>query len=348
MAQARILLTGASGFIAKHVALQLLEAGYRVRGTVRTVEKGETLRRTLAANGAAVSRLEMVTADLKRDEGWSEAAAGCAMVCHMASPLPLRQPRDRQALVPTAKGGALRVVAAAARAGAERLVMTSSVAAMSYGHGKAHSGTIGEADWSNTEAREISPYAISKTQAEAAAWEAAKGAGLDMVSINPVLVVGPLLDDEPGASMQLVRLMMRGRMPVVPDISSGFVDVRDVAAAHVAALTAEGAVDRRFLLSAGTLSLLEVGRAIAEAVPEYRARIPRFVLPDFVVRLAALAVPDARSVAAELGRGKTLVCEPAKRVLGFAPKKPNDAIAAAALSLHNKDAVGRPASRRLD
>ena len=141
MTQERVLLTGASGFIAKHVALQLLDAGYRVRGTVRTAEKGEKLRRTLAENGADVSQLEIVSADLMRDDGWDEAAAGCDLVCHMASPLPLRQPRDRQALVPAAKGGAVRVVEAAARAGARRLVMTSSVAAMSYGHGKEHSST---------------------------------------------------------------------------------------------------------------------------------------------------------------------------------------------------------------
>ncbi|MCE7028373.1 NAD-dependent epimerase/dehydratase family protein [Jiella avicenniae] len=348
MADERILLTGASGFIAKHVALQLLEAGYRVRGTVRTEEKGEALRQTLAANEADVSRLEIALADLMGEAGWDAAAAGCDRVCHMASPLPLRQPRDRQALVPAAKGGALRVVAAAAKAGARRLVMTSSVAAMSYGHGKKHSGVIGEADWSNTEAPDISPYAISKTEAEAAAWTAAKAAGLDMVSINPVLVVGPLLDDEPGASMQLVRLMMRGRMPAVPAISSGFVDVRDVAAAHVAALGADGAVGRRFLLSAGTLSLMEVGRAIGSAVPEYRPKLPRFVLPDFVVRLAALVVPDARSVAAELGRGKTLVCDPAKAVLGFSPRTPQDATAAAALSLREKGAVDDRGSRRID
>ncbi|NDW07271.1 NAD-dependent epimerase/dehydratase family protein [Jiella pacifica] len=339
MTQERVLLTGASGFIAKHVALQLLDAGYRVRGTVRTAEKGEKLRRTLAENGADVSQLEIVSADLMRDDGWDEAAAGCDLVCHMASPLPLRQPRDRQALVPAAKGGAVRVVEAAARAGARRLVMTSSVAAMSYGHGKEHSGTIGEADWSNVEASDISPYAISKTEAEAAAWKAAKVGGLDMVSINPVLVVGPLLDDEAGASMQLVRLMMRGRMPAVPDIASGFVDVRDVAAAHVAALTAEGAVGRRFLLSAGTLSLLEFGKAIGEAVPDYGDKMPRFVLPNFVVRLAALVSSDARSVVGELGRGKTLVCDPAKAMLGFAPRGPKDAIAAAARSLRDKGAV---------
>ncbi|WAP68870.1 NAD-dependent epimerase/dehydratase family protein [Jiella pelagia] len=339
MADERILLTGASGFIAKHVALQLLEAGYRVRGTVRTAEKGEQLRRTLAVHGADVTRLEIALADLMRDDGWDAAATGCDRVCHMASPLPMRQPRERLALVPAAKGGAVRVVEAAARAGAARLVMTSSVAAMSYGHGRKHTAPIGEADWSNTEAKDISPYAISKTEAESAAWAAANRAGLQMVAINPVLVVGPLLDDLSGASMQLIGMMMRGKMPAVPDVSLGFVDVRDVAAAHVAAMTAEDAVSRRFLLSAGSLSLMDLGRAIGEATPEYRRKLPRFVLPNALVRLAALVLVDARSVVAELGRGKTLVTEPARAVLGFAPKNPEAAIAAAARSLRERNLV---------
>ncbi len=339
MADERILITGASGFIAKHVALQLLGAGYRVRGTVRTAEKGDKLRQTLAANGADVSKLEIALADLMGDAGWDTAAAGCDRVCHMASPLPMRQPRERLALVPPARDGAVRVVEAAAKAGARRLVMTSSVAAMSYGHERTRTAPIGEADWSNTDASDISPYAISKTVAESAAWTAAKRADLDMVAINPVVVLGPLLDDAPGASMKLVAMMMRGKMPAVPDITLGLVDVRDVAAAHVAALTAEAAVGRRFLLSAGSLALMALGRAIAEAAPEYRRKVPRFVLPNGLVRLAALLSADARSVAGELGRAKILVTEPAKSVLGFAPKAPEDAIASAALSLRDRGVV---------
>lgn len=336
MAAERVLLTGASGFIAKHVALGLLGAGYRVRGTVRTAEKGEKLQRTLAESGADMSRFEIALADLMNDGGWDEAAAGCELVCHTASPLPIRQPKERDALVPAAKGGALRVVQAAAKAGARRLVMTSSAAAMSYGHGRDRSAPIGEADWSNTAAKEMSPYAISKTEAEAAAWKAANAAGLDMVAINPVVVLGPLLDDEPGASMKLIRMMMAGRMPMVPDIGLGIVDVRDVAAMHIGALTAEEAVGRRFLLTAGSLSLIEMGRAIAAAAPDYRRKVPRFVLPSFVARLAALAVPDARSLAAEIGRAREMVTTPARTILGFQPHRPEDAVAAAALSLHDK------------
>ncbi|MBO0902624.1 NAD-dependent epimerase/dehydratase family protein [Jiella sonneratiae] len=341
MAETRVLLTGASGFIAKHIAFALLGGGYLVRGTVRSRDKGEALRRSLASAGADVARLEIAVADLLCDDGWDAAAEGCGLVCHAASPLPLRQPREKFALTPAAKGGALRVVAAAARAGATRLVLTSSVAAMSYGHGRARGDApFGEDDWSDVTSKSISPYAVSKTEAEAAARDAASKAGLDMVAINPAVVLGPLLDDEFGASMRLVRMMMRGKMPAVPDVRFGVVDVRDVAAAHVGALTAEGAAGRRFALSAGSLSLMEMGQAIAAAVPECRGKVPRLRLPDLVVRLAALVVPDLRAVVGELGRGKGFDTDPARRILGFAPAEAARAVEAAAVSLMQRGLAG--------
>ncbi|MBP0616956.1 NAD-dependent epimerase/dehydratase family protein [Jiella mangrovi] len=335
MANGRVLVTGASGFIAKHVVLQLLEKGYRVRGTVRSAQKGEKLRQTLASAGGDVSRLELVEADLTRDEGWDEAARDCDFVCHMASPLPIRQPSDKWALLPIAKGGTLRVVQAAAKAGARRLVLTSSVAAVVYGHGAGRVGPFAEDDWSNVNADDISPYAVSKTEAEAAAWDAADKAGLAMVAINPVIVAGPLLDDEPGASVKLVLMMMRGKIPVAPDVSFGVVDVRDVAAAHVAALTADGAPGRRFILSAGSMTLMEMGAAIADAVPDCGKKVPRFTMPNFAVRLAALFLRDLRSLVSDLGRRKEVDTAPARATLGFNPDNPEKAVASTALSLRS-------------
>ena len=328
-----VLLTGASGFIAKHIALQLLQAGYPVRGTVRSSQKGDKLRATLSKAGADVSRLEIVIADLTRDEGWDEAAAGCEFICHTASPFPSRQSKDKWALVPIARDGALRVIGAAGKAGVKRLVMTSSVVAIYYGHGRDHGPVYDESDWSNVEASDISDYAVSKTLAERAAWEESARLGLDMVAINPSLVAGPFLDEDTGTSVRLISMMMRGKLPVVPDISFGVVDVRDVAAAHVAALTAEGAVGRRFIVTAGSLTMLEIGQAIAAAVPASARKVPRFALPDFVVRAAAFFAPEARAAVPELGRRKQLVTDAAKTVLGFAPDDPRKAVAETATSL---------------
>ncbi|ORE88041.1 NAD-dependent epimerase/dehydratase family protein [Aurantimonas sp. 22II-16-19i] len=336
MTDQRVLLTGATGFIARHIALQLLLQGYRVRGTVRSAEKGEALRATLAKAGADVARLEVAVADLTRDAGWDEAARGCDFVCHTASPFPARQPADKLALVPIAREGTLRVVCAAAKAGAKRLVVTSSVASITYGHDPERDPVFTGDEWSNVDSPDISAYAVSKTLAERAAWEEAGRAELPMVAINPALVAGPLIGEAAGTSVQLIGMMMRGKLPAVPDIVFGVVDVRDVAAAHVAALTADGAVGRRFIVSAGSLSMMEIGRAIAEAFPEYRNKVPRFALPDVVVRMAALLVGEARAAIPELGRRKELSTEPARAVLGFAPADPREAVAATVRSLRER------------
>ncbi|MCQ0987312.1 NAD-dependent epimerase/dehydratase family protein [Jiella marina] len=333
MSEDRVLLTGASGFIAKRIALDLLNAGYRVRGTVRSAAKGEKLRGTLSEAGADVDRLELAELDLLKDEGWREAASGCRFVMHTASPFPARQSRDKWALVPIAKGGTLRVLDAAVKAGAERFVMTSSVVAIYYGHDKSHGASFDENDWSNVEAKNISDYAVSKTEAERAAWDAARAAGLDMVAINPAFVVGPILDDDIGTSARLVSMMMRGKLPAVPNVAFGIVDVRDVAKAHVAALGAPEAVGHRFILSSGSLTMMEMGEAIAAAVPECRGKVPRRTLPDFVVRFAALFASEARAAVPELGRRKNLVTTPAQNTLGFSLSDPRKAVGAMAVSL---------------
>ncbi|UIJ73806.1 NAD-dependent epimerase/dehydratase family protein [Aurantimonas sp. HBX-1] len=335
MAADTVLLTGISGFIAKHVALRLLERGYRVRGSVRSAGKGAEVRATLAHHGAQLDRLEIVEADLLADAGWAKAAAGCRFVVHTASPFPLTQPRDRFALVPAARQGTLRVIAAANAAGAERLVMTSSIVAVYQGHTGRTDARYGEADWSNIDDPSVGAYAVSKTVAECAAWEVARESGLELAVINPAFVLGPLLDADAGTSATLIAMMMRGRAPLVPDISFGIVDVRDVADAHVAAMERQAAAGRRFILSAGTRSLLEIGRHLAVTDPSLRRRVPRFVLPDSLVRAAALVSPQARLLVPELGRPKDLDAGPARSVLDIVFRQPEAAIAAMAASLKN-------------
>lgn len=328
-----VLVTGASGFIAKHIVLALLKAGYRVRGTVRSADKADGLAATMAQHGADASRLECVETDLLLDAGWDMATAGCRFVIHSASPLPVTLPRDRQALVPAARGGTIRVVEAAKRAGVERIVLTSSAAAISYGHDGRKGAALTEADWSNVESLTISAYAVSKTPAERAAWEAVAGSGTALVSINPSVVLGPLLDADAGASVTLIRMMMRGRLLLVPDIAIGIVDVRNVVAAHLAALDVPDAAGRRFILTAGSRLLREVGAAVAAACPAYAGRMPKATLPDFVLKAAAVFSSAARQVVPELGARRQLVPEPAQTILGVAFRSPDAAIGATARSL---------------
>ena len=337
MARDRVLLTGISGFIAGHVALRLLQDGYDVRGTVRAIDKADAVRGLLAASGADIDRLSLVAADLTDDAGWAEAAAGCRYVLHTASPFPASPPRDRHALVPAAVDGTLRVIAAAKRAGAERIVLTSSAAAIYSAHPPRPGETYGETDWSDTQSPDISGYALSKTLAERAAWGASRDAGLDLVAINPSLVLGPLQGagaaGGAGTSAALIRAVMEGRMPVVPDVAFALADVRDVADAHLAAMTNPSAVGRRFALSSGSLSLIEIGAVVGEACPGDARRLPRFTLPDRVVRLAAILSPQARAAVPELGRRKLLDTSPARDILGLSPRSPEDAVAAMARSI---------------
>ncbi|MEH6721743.1 MAG: NAD-dependent epimerase/dehydratase family protein [Aurantimonas endophytica] len=339
MADDTVLLTGVSGFIAKHVALRLLDRGYRVRGSVRSAGKGAEVRATLAKHGAAVERLDLVEADLLAEAGWADAAAGCRFVIHTASPFPMAQPRDRFALVPAAREGTLRVIAAARKAGGERMVMTSSIVAVYQGHEGRTDVRYGEADWSNVDSPSVGAYAVSKTEAERAAWEASRDAGLELSVINPAFVLGPLLDADAGTSAMVIAMMMRGRTPVVPDVAFGIVDVRDVADAHVAAMEVPSAAGHRFILSAGTRSLMEIGRHLASAEPTLRRRVPRFVLPDYVVRTAALVSRQARLLLPELGRAKDLDTDLARTTLDIVFRSPEEAIAATATSLRSYGVV---------
>jgi dihydroflavonol-4-reductase len=300
---------------------------------VRSESAAADVVAAIEGQGVSAARLQFARADLTRDEGWDAAVAGCRFVVHSASPFPASLPKDRFALVPAARGGALRVMGAAARAGVERVVMTSSVAAVYYGHGPAEGRVFSERDFSNVEAPAISAYAVSKTLAEQAAWEAVEGTAMQLVSINPALVLGPLLGGGIGTSVRIVQMMMRGRLPLVPDMAFGIVDVRDVALAHRRALTVLEAGGRRFILSAGSRSLRQIGAALGDAFPHYRRKMPHATVPDWVIRLAAVASSSAAQMLPELGPAKQLDGEPARNYLGVVFLPPETAIREAAASL---------------
>lgn len=304
----RVLLTGISGFLGGHIALGLLKAGYTVRGSVRNSAKAGKVRDTLARHGADTNRLEFVELDLTRNEGWREAVEGCRYLQHTASPFVIKMPRDRMELIGPAVAGTQRAVEAALAAGVERIVLTSSMAAIAYGHDTSRTTPFTAADWTDVEGRNVNAYVESKTRAEQRAWEIMRAAGRekDLAAINPSAILGPLLDEDPGTSAALIVRLFDGSMPATPRIAFTIVDVRDVAQAHVNAMTDPAAGGRRFPIGDRAMFLSEIADIARAAAPDRATKVPRWTMPDWLVRLYSLFDADLRGNIGELGILKRL------------------------------------------
>ena len=337
MSGERVLVTGGSGFIGVHCILQLLGAGYRVRTTVRALVAREADVRTMLRTGGAEpgDALSFAAADLMSDAGWPQAVAGCDFVLHVASPFPLGAPNREDDLIVPAREGALRVLRAARDAGVKRVVLTSSFAAIGYGS-KPTDVPYSEANWSDLSRGNISAYVKSKTLAERAAWDfiAREGGALELAVINPVAVFGPVLGPDYSTSVELLRRLMDGAMPGVPRISFGVVDVRDVADLHLRAMVNPAAKSQRFLAVAGKfMTIEEIARVLRANMGELAKRVPTRVLPNWLLRIAAMRDRTVKQIVSELGKMKSASNEKATRTLGWAPRSNEDAIVAAAESL---------------
>ena len=302
-----VLVTGGSGFIGSHCILQLLEKGHEVRTTVRNLAREPEVRAMLKAGGAEPgSRLSFFAADLMKDEGWAEAAQGCDYVLHVASPFPPGVPKHEDELIVPAREGALRALRAARDAGVRRVVLTSSFAAIGYGH-KPRNKPFDETDWTNLDGGDIAPYTKSKTIAERAAWDfiAREGNGLELAVVNPVGVLGPVLGPDYSTSIQIVKRMMDGAMPGCPKLGFGLVDVRDVADLHIRAMTDPAAKGERFLAISGDyVWMRDVAHVLKERMGAAAAKVPARQLPNWLVRSAALRVPELKLLLPELGKEK--------------------------------------------
>lgn len=336
MSEETVLVTGGTGFLASHCIAALVHAGYRVRTTVRDQRGIERVRD--AARAAAIddpTAVEVVQADLTDDAGWDEAAAGTAYVLHVASPYPARAPKDETELVIPAREGTLRVLRAARDSGVRRVVMTSSFAAIGYGHSVVdHPFT--ERDWTDPGAPGVQAYQRSKTVAERAAWNfmTDQGGALELAVVNPVGIVGPMLSEHPSTSMQLMAQLLNRGLPALPRVSYGVVDVRDVADLHLLAMTSPQAAGERFLATAGdALWVADVARILHDNLGDVGSRVPLRTMPDWLVRVLALVVPSVRPTVHDLGVFKHLDNQKAREVLGWQPRTATETLVATGTTL---------------
>lgn len=332
-----VLVTGGSGFIGSYCILQLLAAGHQVRTTVRNLQREGDVRAMLKQGGAEPGdRLSFFAADLENDAGWAEATAGCEYVLHVASPFPAGAPKHEDELIVPAREGALRALRAARDAGVKRVVLTSSFAAIGYGH-PPRKTPFDETDWTDPTAQNMRAYVKSKTFAERAAWDfiAKEGAGMELSVVNPVAVLGPLLGKDYSTSIMLVQRLMDGVVPACPRLYNAIVDVRDVADLHIRAMTHPAARGERFIAVAGkAISMLDIAKVLKARMGEAAKKVPTRQLPDWLVRLAALRDPAIKQmVLPELGKIKDGSNEKARRVLGWIPRSNEEAIVATAESL---------------
>ena len=331
-----VLVTGGSGFIGGHCIAQLLAAGHQVRTTVRDLKREGEVRATLKEAGVEPgSRLSFAAADLMRDAGWADAVAGCDFVLHVASPFPAGTPKHEDELIIPAREGALRVLRASRDAGVKRVVLTSSFAAIGYGH-PPEKRQFTEADWTDPQRPGVGAYQKSKTLAERAAWDfiAREGGGLELSVVNPVGVFGPVLGPDFSSSILLLKQLLSGAMPACPRLFFGVVDVRDVADLHLRAMTHPEARGERFLAVAGDfLALIDIARILRAHLGDVARKVPQRELPDWLVRLAALVIPMVRQTLPELGKVKNGSNEKARRVLGWTPRSNEECLVATGESL---------------
>lgn len=331
-----VLVTGGSGYIASNIIIQLLQQGYAVRATVRSLNKIERVKNIMITGGInSLDDLSFIETDLSSENNWDKAMEGVSYVVHTASPTPKLNFTNEREMIDPAVNGVLYVLKAARDAKVKRVVLTSAYGAIFAGH-ENRTTPYTEKDWSNLESKNIFPYQKSKTLSERAAWEfiEEEGNGLELATVNPVGVMGPILTSDYSHSNIQIQQLLDGEVKAVPNVDSGYVDVRDVASLHLLAMTSPKAAGERFLATTGeTLSMLDLANILREAFPNYAAKLPTKKIPNAVLKAAAIADPKLRMLASLTGKYAETSNQKAKELLGWQPRPAREAILATAQSM---------------
>ncbi|WP_099367540.1 SDR family oxidoreductase [Sphingobacterium sp. 1.A.4] len=329
-----VLVTGGSGFIATHCIIVLLKNGYKVKASLRSLKKSELVKEMLTKGGInSFENLSFVEAELSNEKSWETAAEGCQYVIHTASPTPNTDAKSEDDFVTPAVNGVLFVLRAAKKAGVKRVVLTSAFGAVGFGTNKTTPYT--EEDWTVINGT-VAPYQRSKTISEKAAWEFIKkeGEGMELSVINPIGVLGPILSHDYSHSIQTIKNMLNGGMKSCPKAAFGYVDVRDVADLHFLAMTKSEANGQRFIAVEGkALSFLETANILKKNFGEKARNVPSKEVSNWVIKLVALFNPKAKLIIPYLGLVKEASNEKAKTLLGWKPRKVEEAVVATAQSL---------------
>ena len=337
----KVLVTGASGFVAKHCIAELLRRGHSVRGTLRNLDRANEVRQSVARLGADATGMEFVAVDLLSETGWDAATKGCEYVQHVASPFPIKEPKDGNDVIRPALEGTRRVLGAAARNGVKRVVLTSSVVAITMPSPEAALGHVfSEADWTGVDRKDISSYVVSKTLAERAAWDFVKAQkGLELTVINPAFVLGPAADDDLSTSHEVIRLMAKGAYPASPKVGFPISDARDVAVTHALAMTHPKAAGERFISANGFLRLFEIGQLVAATLPDLKWKVPKWEMQNFAVRALAVFDRRLRAVIPDLGHPRHITNAKARGVLEQTFHTPQEAVRSASSTLRSLQVI---------
>ena len=329
-----VLVTGGTGYIAGELIKQLLAKGWTVHATVRSKVKSERVLRDRLGNPGE-ARLKIFEAELMDDAGWAEAVSGCTHVAHVASPIAASTPKDENDMIVPAREGTLRALRFAREAGVKRFVQTSSMAAVAYGRSdKVY--TVDESDWTDVTHPDVYPYVKSKTIAERAArdWVAEHGGDMEFVSVNPSMVLGPVEDPDFSPSVEAVKQVLDGSMPMAPDLGFAIVDTRDCADLHVRCLEEPGLANERFLAAGKFMKIIEIAEVLRDRLPpEHTRKVPRKIMPNWMVSILSLFNPGVRSIKSEIGKTRNVDASHAERRLGWKTRPAEESVVDCANSL---------------
>ena len=323
----KVLVTGATGYIGLHCIQQLLDQGYAVNGSLRSLERKDEIIKSLESHNTSTEHLKLFSFNLNEDEGWDDGMEGCDYLIHVASPIALER-KSEDFFVKPAVAGVKRALKFAKKHNIKKVILTSSVAAIF--HGIELKEYYDESDWSDPENPSIDHYSKSKTLAEKAAWDfiEAEGKPFEFSVINPALVIGPSLSNDLGESNKAIQMVATGKMPVAVPLQFGYVDVRDVAAAHILAMQKQASDGERFALAEKDMWYEDVAKVLRENGFD---KAPKLSVPVWAAKILANFSPELKMALPYIGRVRSVkYTSKAKDLLGWNPRPAEESILATA------------------